>query len=88
MAGFPMALIGYMDAEDVKAGFKKNPANKFGWPSGEKNLKVEGGDIPSSSSSWVSMVSSASSPISLLLVETSTRPSLSTWAATLLSLVL
>ncbi|KAG0331170.1 hypothetical protein BG000_011155 [Podila horticola] len=39
MVGFPMASIGYMAAEDVKAGFKKNPANKFSWPSGEKNFK-------------------------------------------------
>lgn len=49
---FPMASIGYMDAEDLKAEYKKHPANRFSWPSGEKNFKVEGGGIPSSFSSW------------------------------------
>lgn len=49
---FPMASIRYMDAEDLKAGFKKNPADKFSWPTGEKSLKIEGGGIPSSFSSF------------------------------------
>ncbi|KAF9217628.1 hypothetical protein BGZ59_001988 [Podila verticillata] len=34
-------------AEDLKAGFTKNPANKLSWPTGEKTFKIEGGGIPS-----------------------------------------
>ncbi|KAF9310173.1 hypothetical protein BG006_004903 [Podila minutissima] len=51
-ADFSMASIGYMDTEDLKAKYKKDPANRFSWPLGKKNFKVKGGSIPSSFSSW------------------------------------